>query len=68
MQPSPLPILVNNENETFKISFECNHEEAVTGMIFHALKQTTSVAVCAKYTDVVPLMVFVYAFHKINEK
>ena len=27
VQPNPLPVLVINENETFKISFECNHEE-----------------------------------------
>ena len=36
-QSSPLPILVTNEDETLKISFECNHEEVYTRMIFHAL-------------------------------
>ena len=36
-QPSPLPILVTNENEAFKISFECSHEEVYTRMIFRAL-------------------------------
>ena len=39
VQLNPLPILVNYENDTFKISFECNHEEANTRMIFHALQQ-----------------------------
>ena len=38
VQLNPLPILVNYENDTFKISFECNHEEASTRMIFHALQ------------------------------
>ena len=45
-QASPLPVLVNNENETFKIPFECNHAESDTGMIFHALQQKTNVVVC----------------------
>ena len=46
------PILVNNENETFKVSssvkkvFDCNHEESDTTMIFHGLQQKTNVWVC----------------------
>ena len=74
MQSSPLSILVNNEDETFKISssvtkvFECSHEEANTVMIFHTLQQKTNVVVCSKDTDVLVLMVFAYALNKINEK
>ena len=74
VQSSPFPILVNNDNKTFKISgsvtkiFKCNHEEADTRMIFHALQQKTNVAVCSKDRDVLILMVFAYAFNKINEK
>ena len=74
MQSSPLPILVNNENEIFKISssatkvFECNHEEADTRMIFHALQQNTNAVVSSKNMDVLVLMVFAYALNKINEK
>ena len=68
LQLSPLPKLVNNENETFKISFECNHEEADSRMIFHALKQKTNVLLCSKDTDILVLMVFVYALNKINGK
>ena len=47
VQSSPLPILVNNENEIFKILFECIHEETDTRMIFHALQQKANVAVCS---------------------
>ena len=68
VQPSPLPILVNNENGTFKISFECNHEEANTRLVFHALQQNTNVVLCSKDRDIRVLMVFVYALNKINEK
>ena len=68
LQLSPLPKLVNNENETFKISFECNHEEADSRMIFHALKQKTNVLLCSKDTDILVLMVFVYALNKIIGK
>ena len=74
VQSSPLSILVNNEDETFKISssvtkvFECSHEEANTVMIFHTLQQKTNVVVCSKDTDVLVLMVFAYALNKINEK
>ena len=68
VQPSPLPILFNSENETFKISFKCNQEEVDTKMIFLALQQKTNVTVCSKDTDVFVLMVFVYALNKINDK
>ena len=65
VQSSPLPILVNNKNETFKTSFECNHEEADTRLIFHALQQKTNV--CSKDIHVFVSMVFFYALNKINE-
>ena len=61
---SPLSILVNNENELFKISssvttvFEYKHEEADTTMIFLTLQQKTNVVVCSKDMDVLILMVF----------
>ena len=35
-------------------------------MIFHALQQKANVAVCSKHTDVLVLMVLVYALNKIN--
>ena len=68
VQTSPLPILGNNENQTFQISIECNHEEFDTRMIFHASQQKTNVAVCLKDEDLLALVVFVYAPNKINEK
>ena len=67
-QPSPLPILVTNENEAFKISFECSHEEVYTRMIFRALEEKINIVVCSKDTDVLLLMVFFYALNKIKDK
>ena len=52
VQSSKLPILVNNKNETFKISnsvtkvFDCNHKEVDTRMIFPVLQQKINIAVC----------------------
>ena len=52
VQSSKLPILINNKNETFKISnsvtkvFDCNHKEVDTRMIFPVLQQKTNIAVC----------------------
>ena len=69
VQSGLLPILVNNENEIFKISssvtkvFECNHEEGDTRIIFHVLQQKTNVTVYSKDTGVFVLMVFAYAIN-----
>ena len=63
IQPSPLPILVNNESETVKISFECNHEEADTKMILHALQQRTNVLAFSKDRNILVSMVFVILLH-----
>ena len=52
IQSSKLPILVDNKNETFKISssvtkvFGCNHKKVDTTMIFYVLQQKTNIAVC----------------------
>ena len=52
VESSKLPILVNNKNETFKISnsvtkvFDCNHKEVDTRMIFPVLQQKINIAVC----------------------
>ena len=35
VQPSPLPILVNNKNQALKISFKWNCKEVDPKMIFH---------------------------------
>ena len=56
--PSPLAILVKNENETLKISFEWKHKKANARMIFHVLQQKTNVLACSKDTDVLVLIVF----------
>ena len=65
---SLLSILVSNENETSKISFESNHEKAYTGIIFGALQRKRNVVVCSEVTDVLVLMVFVYALNNITER
>ena len=69
-----MPILVNNKNETFKISsgvtkvFDWNQKESNARMIFHVLQQKKDIAVCSKDMEVVVLMVFAYALTEINEK
>ena len=68
VQSSLPPILVSKENETFKISLECNHEEPDARIIFHKLQQETNVVVCSKHTNNFVLMVFVFALKKNNEK
>ena len=53
VRSSPLSILINNENEIFKMPssvtkvFECNHAKADIRIIFHALQQKKNV-VCSK--------------------
>ena len=74
VQSSTLPILVNNKNETFKISsgvtkvFDWNQKEANARMIFHVLQQKKNIAVCSKHMEVVVLMVFAYNLTEHNEK
>ena len=69
-----MPILVNNKNETFKISsgvtkvFDWNQKEANARMIFHVLQQKKDIAVRSKDMEVVVLLVFAYALTEINEK
>ena len=60
---SVVSILVNNENTKV---FECKHKEGDSRMIFHALQQQASVAVCSKDKNVLLLMVFAYALNKTN--
>ena len=73
VQLSPLPILVNNEIETFKISssvtidFQCNHEEADTRIFVSAFQQKANVILSLKDTDVLVLMIFGNVLRKINE-
>ena len=74
VQSRPLSILVNNENEIFKISssntkcFECNYKKADARIIFPSIKQKINVLVCSKGTDILVWMVFAYALNKTNEK
>ena len=67
-----MPILVNNKNETFKISsgvpkvFDWNQKESNARMIFHVLQQKKNIVVCSKDMEVVVFMAF--GFTEINEK
>ena len=45
---------------------DCNHEEADTKLIFHALREDTDCVVVARDTDVLVLMVYAYAKHRIR--
>ena len=73
VRSSPLSILINNENEIFKMPssvtkvFECNHAKADIRIIFHALQQKKKCSLF-KNTYALVMMVFAYALNKINEK
>ena len=67
----PCPVIINDEEHTYHISghaaehlLQCNHEEADTRLILHAIMCATDVVVVCKDTDVLILMV--WAHHKFN--
>ena len=67
----PCTLLINDDNKTIRVSSRgtaflghCNHEEAGTRLILHALQSQSDVVVVCKDTDVVILMV--WAYHKFN--
>ena len=58
------PVLNGSAQEMEK----CNHEEADTRLILHAVKSTQDVVIVAKDTDVLVLMVWAFAFLNIKRK
>ena len=63
-------VIMNDRSNTLKIStdgieayFPCNHEEADSRLILHAIREDTPVVIISKDTDVFILML--YAFAKI---
>ena len=75
IQNNKLPIWYNKINETFQNvgglnvkKFDCNHEEADTRMVLHALREDTNVVIISKDTDVLILLVYAYALKNISKK
>ena len=65
-----IPVLFTNKDETWRVNQnyvsllpDCNHEEADTKMSVHTLREDTDVVVVALDTDVLILMVYIYAKH-----
>ena len=63
-----IPIIVNDDKNTWKIMrefseiiFKSNHKEADMQIILHALQENTKVVVVSKDTDVLSLLVYMYA-------
>ena len=68
-----MPVFFTNKDETWRVSQnalsrlpDCNHEEADTKMLVHALREDTDVVIVARDTDVLILMVYVYAKHHVK--
>ena len=66
-----ISVIVNDDKNTWKITrkfleiiFTSNHEEADTRIMLHALEEDTHIAVVSKDTDVLILLVYVYAKYK----
>lgn len=63
-----VPIVINDQANTWKISssstqkiFECNHEEADTRLVLHALLEDTKSVIVSKDTDVLVLLIYAFA-------
>ena len=66
-----VPVIINDTNETWKLAsnskeflFTCDHEEADTRLVLHALMDDTNVVIVCKDTDVFILLVYVYSKQK----
>ena len=74
-EETTLPIIFTEKEETWMASEDgltnigrCNHEEADSRMIYHALRSNTNVVVVSKDTDVLILMIYAYALYSIEEE
>ena len=70
-----IPVIVTEGEHTWKITgnerkmiFKCNHEEADTRMILHALLSEDDCVICSKDTDVMLLMLFAFAEYEVSHK
>ena len=69
-----LPTIITSGKRNIKIQdrhvtemFNCNHEEADTRLILHAVLLEGDVVVVAKDTDVLILMIWAYSWTRIEE-
>ena len=70
-----IPLVFTNRDEAWMITAnnerqfdDCNHEEADTKILVHALREDTNVVVVARDTDVLILMVFAYALKNVAKE
>ena len=68
-----IPVYFNKKDESWCVRqgipsrlADCNHEEADTKMMVFALREDTDVVIVARDTDVLILMIYIYAKRKIT--
>ena len=66
-----VPLIITSKNETWKICNDgvyrlhcCNHEEADTRIVLHALEEDTDVVIVANDTDVFILLLYAMTFKR----
>ena len=72
---SDVPVVISNNMETWFVTdqyvenlFESNHEEADTRLVLHALYKYTNAVIVSKDTNVLILLVYMYALKNITSK
>ena len=69
-----VPYIITAGNKLYKLQKDgdadekCNHEEVDTRLVLIAFKEQTDVAIVAKDTDVLLLLVWAYSFHNVKYK
>ena len=66
-----IPVRINDMYDKIEVTtetcvtlFTCNHEEADTVMIYHALRQDIPIVIVSKDTDVLVLMIYAFSKHR----
>ena len=66
-----IPVRINDMFDTIEVTtescatlFTCNHEEADTRMIYHALREDIPIVIVSKDTDVLLLMIYAFSKHR----
>ena len=69
-----VPFLYTDQERTFVIKngqtseiYNCNHEEADTRLILHALRENTDVVIVSQDTDVLVLMLHAYVVNNVSK-
>ena len=55
-----------HHHQTSRRIGDCNHEEADTRMLIHALRENTNVVIVARDTDVLMIMIYIYALKEVT--